>query len=362
MSENSLQDIDRQLVELLRKRMALLARSTAEPISIERSELQQAGVPAFVWHSVVTSCTAALARKPLTSSIQRRIAIVGGKGVMGQFFRQRFEEANCEVRVLGRTDWPHADEILDDVDLALVSVPIDRTLDIIRDTAKHLPKTAVLADITSIKGPAVEAMLAAHPGPVVGLHPMFGPGVESFLSQKVAICPGREPEAWQWLVDLMDKDGGDLVYCTPEEHDRIMVMVQAIRHFSTFGLGVFLAAEGIDIGRSLELSSPIYRLGIDMVSRLFGQDASLYVDIMLANSERRESIERFADTFAHLAQLVRDENRQELIDEFVKATRTFGEETERAVRESDRLINAMSVFLAADRVQRHTTLPEPPPS
>ncbi|OAB61550.1 prephenate dehydrogenase [Leptolyngbya valderiana BDU 20041] len=365
MSENSLRDLDRQLVELLGKRIALLGRSNPNELSedstIEPSELQKAGVPAFVWRNVATSCTAALARSPLTTEGEpsRRIAIVGGKGMMGRFFQERFETAGHEVRLLGRTDWDDAETLLGDVDLALISVPIDRTLDIVRDTAKYLSPTAVLADITSIKAPIVETMLDAHSGPVVGLHPMFGPGVESFLSQKVAICPGREPDAWQWLVELMDRDGGDLVYCTPEEHDRMMVTIQAIRHFSTFGLGVFLADENIDVGRSLDLSSPIYRMSIDMVSRLFGQDASLYADIMLANAERRDAIARLAETFTRLAKLVRTKDRQELIEAFHQATSTFGDETERAVRESDRLIDAMSVLLAADRVVQRQNPPQP---
>lgn len=190
---------------------------------------------------------------------------------------------------------------------------------------------------------------------------MFGPGVESFLSQKVVICPGRDRPAWQWLIDLMARDGGDLVESLPDEHDQMMVTVQAIRHFATFGLGVFLAEDGIEVGRSLELSSPIYRLGIDMVSRLFGQDAELYADIMLANEERRGAIARLAQTFQTLADQVQAKDRQGLIAAMEAASETFGSETERAVRESDRLIEAMSILLAADRVVDSTTSISPPP-
>lgn len=367
MNDPSLQAIDQQLIQLLGQRLKHLSEQSTSVPNGDRlapdtfnpdlqAELQNAGVPPFVWRNVITSCTAALATSPLAvpSEPRRRITIVGGKGMMGQFFAQRFTAAGHEVRSLGRQDWPEAPQLLGDTDLALVCVPIHRTLDIIRDTARYLPETATLADITSIKAPMVETMLDAHCGPVVGLHPMFGPGVDSFLSQKVVICPGRDRPSWQWLVDLMDRDGGDLVYCTPEEHDGMMVTVQAIRHFATFGLGVFLAEEGIDIGRSLDLSSPIYRVGIDMVSRLFGQDASLYADIMLANGDRREAITRLAKTFGQLAELVRHKDRQGLIDAMEGASHTFGEETERAVRESDRLIEAMSILLAADRVrERH---------
>lgn len=365
MPDLSLEAIDKQLIHLLSQRIEVLSeRSPSSSTTTVDTELQKAGVPRFVWNSLVTSCTAALATHSLRhpDEPQRRITLVGGRGMMAQFFRQRFLAAGHEVRLLGRQDWPQAQELLDDIDLALVCVPIDRTLEIIRQTAGYLSPKATLADITSIKGPMLETMLAAHSGPVVGLHPMFGPGVESFLSQKVVICPGRDRPAWQWLVELMARDGGDLVESPPDEHDQMMVTVQAIRHFATFGLGVFLAQDGIEVGRSLELSSPIYRLGIDMVSRLFGQDAELYADIMLANADRREAIARLAQTFGVLAKQVQAKDRKGLIEAMNAASATFGSETERAVRESDRLIEAMSILLAADRVVDSATIASQPPN
>jgi prephenate dehydrogenase len=360
MINDKLQELDHRLIELLGERIALLGQSkslsVAEQLSQVKSHLTNAGVPEFVWQDVVTSCMAALAtvtsQFPIANS-QKNVTIVGGKGGMGQFFQQRLSVAGHHVKILGRQDWDNASELLADADLVLISVPIDRTIEIIQDTAKYLPPTAVLADITSIKASIVEAMLSTHSGPVVGLHPMFGPGVHSFLSQKVVICPGRDDAACQWLLDFMAADGGDLVVCTPEEHDRIMVAVQAIRHFSTFGLGVFLAEEDIDIGRSLELSSPIYRVGINNVSRLFGQDGSLYIEIMLSTAERRKAIDRLAQTFIRLAKLVENEDRSALLDEFKQTTSTFGSETDRAVKESDRTIEALSILLAADRVEQH---------
>lgn len=359
MTNDQLQDLDRRLIELLGERIALLSEfqtpSVAEQISQVKSQLMDAGVPEFVWQDVATSCTAALATVPSTSPVTnspKNVTIVGGKGVMGQFFQQRLSVAGHHVKTLGRTDWDKVSELLADADLVLISVPIDRTIEIIGQIAPSLPANAVLADITSIKAPIVTAMLASHSGPVVGLHPMFGPGVQSFLSQKVVICPGRDDEACQWLLDFMAEDGGDLIVCTPEEHDQMMVAVQAIRHFSAFGLGVFLAQEGIDIGRSLELSSPIYRIGINNVSRLFGQDASLYVEIMLSTEERRKAIARLANTFVRLAKLVEGEDRSALLTEFNQTTDTFGAETDRAVKESDRTIEALSILLAADRVQK----------
>lgn len=362
MSENKRQKLDRKLIKLLGKRIALLAKSDDRTTGLAISELEallaEKGVPDFVWQDVVTVCLAAQVANAsaATQTSCQRVTIVGGRGVMGQFFSQRLSVAGHTVKTLGRNDWDNAAEILGETDLALICVPIDRTLEVIRQTAQYLPETAILADITSIKTPMLEAMLDAHPGPVVGLHPMFGPGVNSFLSQKVVVCHGRQAETYAWLLAFMKEDGGDLVECSPEEHDRITIAVQTLRHFSTFSLGVFLAEflaeEGVTVGRSLELSSPIYRLGINMVGRLFAQDAALYADIMLSTEDRRRAIARLADTFSKLAHLVQEQDRSQLIDRFAATTQAFGaQETDRALRESDRLINALCVMLAAERQQ-----------
>ncbi|MEO0491018.1 MAG: prephenate dehydrogenase/arogenate dehydrogenase family protein, partial [Cyanobacteria bacterium J06659_2] len=248
MSANTkLQQIDQALIDLLNQRITLLAEADVLDrqwqLEASQSQLAQMGVPEFLWESIITGCTAALAEMQPTSrqSAMRKIILVGGRGMMGQFFNAHLTAAGHEVNILDRSDWPNADQIVADADLVLLCVPLDKTISIIQKLAPYLSPQTILADIASIKTPVVKAMLKAHPGPVLGLHPMFGPGVDSFLSQKIVVCPGRGYDACRWLLDLMTQEGGDLITCKPEEHDQMMITVQAIRHFSTFSLGVFLA-------------------------------------------------------------------------------------------------------------------------
>jgi chorismate mutase / prephenate dehydrogenase len=80
-------------------------------------------------------------------------------------------------------------------------VPIDLTVPVIHQLATASAASCVLADITSVKTAPLEAMLAAHAGPVVGLHPLFGPATHTMDKQLVVASPGRKPEACQWLLD-----------------------------------------------------------------------------------------------------------------------------------------------------------------
>lgn len=338
MSEK-LKQIDTCLIELLRDRLSLLAASEhptlEEQLSSVAPLLASIGVSESVWASLVTSCFAALTAEPASVNDvkSRQVTIIGGRGRMGKFFTEQLSAAGHNVSILGHQDWEDAEQLLSQAELVLVSVPIERTVNVIKRTAKYLAPTTALADITSIKTQPVQAMLEHHSGPVMGLHPMFGPSIKSFSEQKVVVCPGRQDDSFQWFLDFMQSKGAKPIVCTPQEHDRMMVMIQATQHFSRFSLGVFLAAEKIDLDRSLLMSSPSYRQEIDIVNRLFAQSPTLCVDIMLATQERCEAIARLANTYSRLAQLVAKQDRAALIQEFETTQSFFTKESD-----SDRII------------------------
>lgn len=360
MLEKKLERIDRDLIELLSQRINLLARPEAkfavpplnEQLANVSSALTRVDVPEFLWKSIITSCTAAVANvaSPLALTKPRRVTVIGGRGLMGNFFTQWLSTLGHEVNVLERNDWDRADELLGGVDMVLVCVPLNNMSDVIRNTAKYLDATTALVDVASIKTPVMQTMLEYHRGPVLGLHPMFGAGVKSFLSQNVAVCPGRESEAFQWLLDLIEQEGGKIVMCTAKEHDEMMTIIQAIRHFATFSLGIFLSEEGINISRSLEVASPVYRIEVGIISRLFSHYAPLYIDIMLATKERREAIERLAKTYNQLAQLVVQEDRDALLSKFEAVQNVSVQQMSGTLEESTHLINSLSTLLAAQQV------------
>ncbi len=356
-----LKEIDREIINLLSKRIEILNNSNL-PVQADSEEtaklLASSGVPEFVWKSLTLSCAAAIASSHSSSPVKpRKVTVIGGYGKLGRFFSQQLSTAGHDVSILEHTDWGDAPRLLGEAELVLVCVPIERTLSVIQQAAPYLKADTALADITSIKIPIVQELLKHHGGPVLSLHPMFGPGVKSFLSQNVVVCPGRQEQAFQWILDLIESSGGKLIACTPEEHDRMMVAIQAIRHFTTFSLGVFLAEEGIDISRSLDFSSPLYRLEIDIVSRLFAQDPGLFVEIAIANDERRQAITRLADTYSRLAQLVENQDQLALKREFENTRTTFAQGASQAVAESNHIIDSLSLLLAANDAEAQRTAP-----
>jgi chorismate mutase/prephenate dehydrogenase len=269
------------------------------------------------------------------------VLIVGGRGSMGQYFNKWFTDTGYRVRILDRDDWQSVDRLCSGIDLAIVSVPIESTTDVVEKIGPYLPPYCILADITSIKSRPVKAMLKAHPGPVVGMHPLFGPTTSSMDKQIIVVTPGRDYAACRWLIDQLTTWGSVIVKANPEEHDDIMGVVQTLRHFATFAFGQFLARKRIDLHRTLEFSSPIYRLELGMVGRLFTQDPSLYAEIILASPERRVLLSDYMESLTANGEMIEKGDKAIFCEEFKKIAEWFGSFSEQAMRESTYLIDKL---------------------
>ncbi len=270
-----------------------------------------------------------------------KVLIVGGCGRMGRYFGRWFSDSGYEVRILDIEDWPEAAQLCRGIHLALISVPIDVTPRVIKDLGPFLPPQCILADITSVKQAALAAMMSSHAGPVVGLHPLFGPSTSSMDKQLMVSVPGRGAEEYQWLLEQMAAWGNIVLPIGAEEHDEIMDLVQGVRHFATFAFGQYLRERNVDLARTLEISSPIYRLELGMVGRLFAQDSSLYASIILASPQRRALIKDFARFLADTVEWMDESGQERFRHEFALIAEWFGPFCEQAMRESSFLIDKL---------------------
>ncbi len=272
----------------------------------------------------------------------RHLVIVGGRGQLGQLFVRLFERSDYQVFVLERDNWSEADAVLANAALVLVAVPINVTLEVI-EKFSNLPEDCVLADVTSIKAKPLTAMLDVHAGPVVGLHPMFGPDVEDFNRQTVIVCDGRKSEQCQWLIEQLNEWQAVTYRISAEQHDSAMAIVQVMRHFSTVAYGFHLMQEDTSLAEIMHLSSPIYRLELAMVGRLFAQDPELYCDIIFSNPENVESIKRYIRRFEKLLTIMESGDKKAFVEVFDGTAAWFGDYAEKFLHESSKMLNNLNV-------------------
>ncbi|MCI0339592.1 MAG: bifunctional chorismate mutase/prephenate dehydrogenase [Planctomycetales bacterium] len=270
----------------------------------------------------------------------RRIAIVGGTGGMGRLFHRFFRDLGHEVLAAGLDTALRPVEAAARADVVVVSVPIEATEAVIGEVGPAVREGGLLCDLTSVKGAPVRAMLGAAPGAdVVGMHPMFGPMVRSLRGQTVVLCPGRGEAGLGWLRAALSSQGAVVKVTDPETHDRMMSVVQVLTHFSTIALGTALRRLGVDVPESLSFTSPIYRLELTMVGRLFAQDAGLYAEIEMRNPETPRVIGALRESADRLAELVAAGDRAGFVSEFRETARWLGPFTARALAESAALMD-----------------------
>lgn len=352
---NEIDDVDRQLLALLAKRRQITKRvgqiksevgmpvfapdREASLIKERREEATKQGVSPDLIEDILRRIMQDSYLSQEACGYQcvnpdcKKVVVIGGKGQLGRIFVDLFTRSNYSVVTLEEGDWPNSDSILTDASLVIVAVPIRLTSRIIRKLNK-LDDSCILADVTSVKESPLYEMLKVHNGPVLGLHPMFGPDVKGLVKQTIITCEGRLPEQYQWLLEQFKIWGATIYPVSAESHDKAMSMVQVMRHFSTIAYGYHLMTEGADISQLVEMSSPIYRLELIMVGRLFAQNPILYTDIIFNNPENIGMMKRFAYRFLELLEDVEMGDKDAFVTMFNQVADWFGDYAQTFLSES----------------------------
>ncbi|MFZ7134876.1 bifunctional chorismate mutase/prephenate dehydrogenase [Avibacterium avium] len=352
--------LDQELLQLVAKRLALVKKvgeikhqhglpiyvpnREAEMLQARRQEAEKLGVPPDLIEDVLRR----LMRESYTRENQfgfktvnpniKKIVIVGGKGKLGGLFARYLQLSGYQVESLGRNDWDNAAQILSGADVVIVSVPIVNTVETIERLAPYLTENMLLTDLTSVKKAPLAKMLEVHKGAVVGLHPMFGPDIASMAKQVVVRCNGRYPERYQWLLDQISIWGAKIYQVDATEHDQSMTYIQALRHFATFANGLHLSKQPVELAKLLALSSPIYRLELAMIGRLFAQDGALYADIIMDKPENLEVIESLKQSYEESLKFFEQGDKQGFIQAFEQVRDWFGDYSEQFLKESRQLL------------------------
>jgi chorismate mutase/prephenate dehydrogenase len=351
-------ELDTQLVELLAARKAVtqkigaVKRANSMPIYVpereasliasRRAQAEALGVSGDLIEDILRrnmrdSYFSQHAKYAKTNADISKVVIVGGNGALGKVLVTLFESSDYQVLVIEKDDWPQREVLLQDADLVILAVPINQTVHIINELP-DLPSHCILADVTSVKQAPLDAMLKKHNGPVLGLHPMFGPDAPGMIKQVVVVCNGRQETHYEWLIEQFIVWGAQLHYTQAKTHDKAMAFIQVMRHFNTFVYGQHLQQENPDLPELIAFSSPIYRLELAMVGRLFAQAPSLYADIIFNDIENIALLERFHQRFGEAILLLKNQDKQAFIDCFTDVEAWFGDYAKQCLKDSKQML------------------------
>jgi prephenate dehydrogenase len=282
-----------------------------------------------------------------------RILILGGTGETGSWFARYFKEKGFDVAVWGpsgkvavaerlgvRYAHDKTKEVMES-DIVLVSVLIEKTVEVIREVAPRMHAGSLIMDVTSIKSGPMKAMKTYAPKgvEVLGTHPMFGPTMPALRGQTIILTPvPGKSEKWLPVIrSLFEADGARIEILEAEEHDEIMAVVQALTHFAYIGIGAALKALDFDVERSRKFMSPVYEIMIDFVGRILDQNPELYAAIQ-KNPKAMKVRQTFVTECMRLCEKT-DAGDMESFKQIMRDAAVHYGGTHEALERSNRIIN-----------------------
>jgi len=270
-----------------------------------------------------------------------KVGIIGGTGKMGTLFSRVFSRAGYEVQVCGRRSLSRCRDLAGDCGILMVSVPIRETVPVIRGIAPLLREDQILCDLTSLKTRPVEAMLASRAS-VIGLHPMFGPTVSSLYGQTIIATPGRvDDESLASFLSIFEREGARITISTPEEHDRMMAVVQGLTHFVTLTVAETMRRLAMSPEATEPYRSPVYQIEMGLVGRLVSQDPDLYGDMLMENPYVPPVLAACHASLGRIKRAIEGRDPEAFRELFLENARHFAIYSPKAAEETDFLIDAM---------------------
>ena len=286
-----------------------------------------------------------------------QVAVIGGTRGLGNWIANFFQEKGYQVTITGRNSIVGEDiankmgvsytsdniQAASHANVVIIAVPIEFTSQTIKEVAPHLQERSLLVDVTSVKELPAETMQKyAPPGvEVLPTHPMFGPRIRSLEGQVIVLTPQKKGTWYPKVLEFLKSEQARILETTPEQHDRMMSIVQGLTHFAYIAIASTIEKMGVDVKESRKFASPIYNLMLDMVARIVAQNPYLYYSIQTQNNYIPEVHQTFLETFQDLKSMINDENQ----DEFVKAMSSAAKnlnDLEASLGRSDKAISALN--------------------
>lgn len=235
----------------------------------------------------------------------KKIGIIGINGRFGQHLKLLLEHLGYEVIGSDIETELSNEDIVQEAEVVIFSVPIDKTVEIINGLVPFSRSDQLWMDLTTIKTPAILAMLKSK-AEVTGLHPLFAPPKElTWRGKRVVICPMRLRSWSNWFYSFLRATEADFSTFDPGFHDKLMLVEQNLIHMSVLMEAAVINRLMVDPRYLFELATPLSRLHFASIGRILSQDPRLYADIQMCNSSSMEMIDECISALTELRQIVK---------------------------------------------------------
>jgi prephenate dehydrogenase len=269
-----------------------------------------------------------------------KIAVIGGGGKMGQWLcrylmgegfdiiiadsdEQKLKEAR---RIPGIEAAANSREAVGKADIIIISVPIGSFEKVVKEIGPVIQPGQIVMDVTSVKIAPVKVMHEyIKTGLILGAHPLFGPGLMSLKDQNFVLTPtnAKEKALAAKVETYLKKRGANVKQMTPPAHDKMMAVVQGLSHFVAIVSADALAGLG-DLDEMKDVSTTTFRIFLNYIESVIGDDAPLYAAIQMEHPEMAEIYRALGQSVEKWADMVKRKDTQGFVERMNELKKYIG--------------------------------------
>ncbi|PIE71262.1 MAG: hypothetical protein CSA22_03065 [Deltaproteobacteria bacterium] len=266
------------------------------------------------------------------------VGIIGGNGSMGRWFKPFFETNGLKVVISDLNAGLGVHDLAAVSDVVVISTPIDVACDTAREVGPLLRKDQLLTDVCSLKETILDAMLAHTAASVIGTHPMFGPYSDTIDGQNMILCPERPGDWLPWLETLFTNAGARVTQMKPADHDKHMALAQGLTHMVSISLGKMLKEMQLTPADVWAVSTPIFRLNLELIGRFLAQNHDLYASLIGQNRHVAGTMDQFREAMACGQAAILDGDKSTAIAFMAELKTYFGAFCDKSLATSNRFL------------------------
>jgi len=257
------------------------------------------------------------------------IGIIGGKGKMGQLFKNFFEKKGYPVLISDVGTELSNVELVKKSKVILISVPMSIFADVLKEIAPFVEEKHWIMDVCSLKSEPAKLMKThLEKGEILATHPLFGPFEKDLRNKIIAFWPIRGKNVTRWFIEVMTEEGLKLVKVPPKKHDKIMALVQVLNHFWLILLGNIIQDSGLELEEIVSLSTPSFLKQLDILKRFAKQDPKLYEKIQLENPWGKNFRKIFCQNCKNLTKALNSDNAEEVFEKYFNIAQEVAKQLE----------------------------------
>jgi len=255
-------------------------------------------------------------------AVDVKVAVIGGAGRMGAWFVDHFSSMGfptviSDTRVEAARSLASAVGVelsetnigaVKNADIALICVPIEKTPEVISEIAPHMRRGVILAEVSSVKEQAIEALREASSLGVrpLSIHPMFGPAAETLKGKTIVVIPVIDGDVEADLTKRLF-DEAEIVVSEQREHDQVMAVVLSLTYLMNLAFAQVLSDE--DLISMKRLAGTTFTLQLAIAESIVGENPHLVASLLKENRFTELYVDRFIDEAERIRGLIEEDSK-----------------------------------------------------